>query len=153
MFVKCSGDPGTGDPGAPDEPRRKLTGRGGERGQSAGTWDSWKGRAGEGTGQGRRELEGKVRPDPTVTRGVRAPDCLPPQLRPTPRATHVQAQMPFPNSGPSHLPAPPRDHLQRKSRPLLPLGRKASGARVEASPRGRLLPTPAGSPTSTWANI
>lgn len=35
MFVKCPRDPGTRDPGAPDELRRKLTERGGEKGGSA----------------------------------------------------------------------------------------------------------------------
>ena len=45
MFAKCSRDPGTRDPGAPDELSRKLPGRGGKKGPPGGTWDAWKERA------------------------------------------------------------------------------------------------------------
>ena len=66
MFAKCSRDPGTRDAGAPDELRRKLPGRGGEKGPPDGTWDAWKERAGKrlletGSGAGESSEE-NVRP-------------------------------------------------------------------------------------------
>lgn len=69
MFVKCSLDPGTGDPGAPDEPRRKLTGRGGERSSGPGpgtpAWGGPEKALLLKRGQGSKELKGKERCDPS----------------------------------------------------------------------------------------
>ena len=70
MFAKCSRDPGTRDPGAPDELRRKLPGRGGEKGPPGGTWDAWKERPGkrllETGNRARENSEEKVRPSKGV---------------------------------------------------------------------------------------
>lgn len=61
--------------------------------------------------------------------GLQAEPAHPPQLHPTLRAGHVPARLPSPNSASRHPPARPRDHLQRKLRPLRPLQRSAREGR------------------------
>lgn len=68
--------------------------------------------------------------------GLQAEPAHSRQLRPTLRAGHVSARLPFPNSASSHPPARPRDHLQRKPRSLRPLQRRAREGRGCAAEGG-----------------
>ncbi len=149
MFVKCPGDPGTGDPGAPGEPRRKLTGRGGARGGggagAARTWDSWRGarrRRSDESGQGRREPEGKGASGPSLEdSGLQAEPAFPHSSAPPPEPVTSRPGCLSPTQAPAtHLPrpGPPAEEVASPRAP-----RQASGvsAGVQASRRGRPRPT------------